>query len=134
MTKRKPSAFFYHLGIVTFEEGQFYVYDLNSDNKNDQKGNLARNTLTDYMRNKNLIGIYDTGATTGRIKSVAKMCWKGKYDKNYFNCQQFIDDITGKEIRSDLFSYYSPMFIGMGIIGLITILATINYFTPKQKL
>jgi hypothetical protein len=124
---------FVHLGIVAVEDGVFVVYDLHPDNKNNKMGGLDKRPLDEYLKGKNLIGIYHTGATTGRIQAVAKKCWSGKYNTYHFNCQQFIDYVTYKQVSSDVYSYYSGMILALaGVAGLLVVGGTI-YFLSKTK-
>lgn len=112
---------FAHLGIVAVEDGEKVVYDLHPDNKNSEMGSLDKRNFKDYMVGKKLVGIYHTGASTDRIQAVAQKCWKGKYKTWHFNCQQFIDDVTHKEIRSDLYSYYTVIIIMLAVAGVAII-------------
>jgi hypothetical protein len=112
---------FAHLSIVAVEEGEKVVYDLHPDNKNNEMGSLDKRPFKDYMVGKTLVGIYHTGASTERIQAVANKCWKGKYETWHFNCQRFIDDITHKELRSDLYSYYSIIILALSVTGVIII-------------
>lgn len=131
VTRRNPGNDFFmdkvlkfvHLSIVAIEHGEKVVYDLHPDNKNNESGSLDKRNFKDYMVGKKLIGIYHTGASTERIQSVAQKCWKGKYKTWHFNCQQFIDDVTHKEFRSDMYSYY--MVIVLAAAGMIMLGGTI---------
>jgi hypothetical protein len=124
---------FVHLGIVAVENGEFIVYDLHPDNKNNENGSLDKKPLGEYLKGRNLIGIYHTGATTGRIQAVAKKCWKGKYNTYYFHCQQFIDYVTHKQISSDVYSYYSGLVLAMGgVLGLIAVGGAIYLLSGKE--
>ena len=86
--------------------------------------------LDDYMKGRELIGIYPTDASSERIREVAKRCWGGRYEKYYFNCQKFIDDITMKQFSSDLYSYYSGIILGT--LG-ITAFAGVLYLALRKK-
>lgn len=129
VTKRNPKTLplqerimiVVHLGIIAIENGEKVVYDLHPDNKNDENGSLDKRKFKDYMVSKKLIGIYHTGASTERIQAVAQKCWKGKYKTWHFNCQQFIDDLTHKEIRSDLYSYYTVIILLLAVTGVAII-------------
>jgi hypothetical protein len=113
---------FVHLGIVSVEDGEFMVYDLHPDNKNGNKGSLEKKPIDEYLKGRNLIGIYHTGATTTRIQAVANRCWSIKYDSYHFNCQKFIDMVTHKEISSDVYNYYSGKILMLaGLAGLIVV-------------
>jgi hypothetical protein len=133
MTRRNPKDGFFmdrvlkfvHLAIAVIENGETYIFDLHPDNKNNEYGSLQKRSLKDYMVGKKLVGIYHTGASTERIQAVANKCWKGKYKTWHFNCQQFIDDVTHKEIRSDLYSYYTVIIILLAVAGVAIIGGTI---------
>ena len=116
---------FVHLGIVAIEGGEKVVFDLHPDNKNNGNGNLEKRKFKDYMVDKKLIGTYHTGTSTERIQAVAKKCWKGKYKTGYFDCQGFIDDVTHKEFRSDLHSYYAIIILTLAVMGVALIGGTI---------
>lgn len=129
MTRRSPASDVFmdkiikmvHLGIVAIEGGEKVVYDLHPDNKNNKNGSLERRAFKDYMVGRKLVGIHHTGASTGRIQAVAQKCWKGKYKTWHFDCQRFIDDVTHKEFRSDLYSYYAiPILASAAGIVLIS--------------
>lgn len=138
MTRRDPASDifmdkilkFIHMGIVAVENGELIVYDLHPDNKNSINGCLDKRKFDDYMKGKKLIGIHHTGATSHRIKSVADRCWAGKYDKYSFNCQRFIDEVTMKEFRSDIYSYYSTTILALS--GAIALTGFI-YLVTRQK-
>ena len=121
-----------HLGIVAIENGEKIVYDWHPDNKNDKMGSLDKRNFKDYMAEKKLIGIHHTGASTERIQAVANKCWKGKYKTWHFNCQQFIDDVTHKEFRSDLYSYYTIIIL-LVVAGIIIIGGTIYVLASSNK-
>ena len=121
---------FVHMGIVAVEDGSLVVYDLHPDNRNNKNGNLDVKKLDDYMKGRELIGIYPTDASSERIREVAKRCWGGRYEKYYFNCQKFIDDITMKQFSSDLYSYYSGIILGT--LG-ITAFAGVLYLALRKK-
>ena len=101
-----------HMGITAVENGELVVYDLHPENQNNSSGNLDKKSVDEYMRGKKLVGIYHTNASSDRIRDVAGQCWRGKYEKYYFNCQKFIDEITMKQFSSDLYSYYSGIILG----------------------
>jgi len=140
VTKRKPETLpfleriirYVHLGMVAIEDGEFVVYDLHPENKNENKGSLIKRKLNDYLKDKDLIGVYDTGTSTGRIQAVAKKCWSGKYNNYHFNCQKFIDYVTHKELSSDLYSYYAGMIIMLAVSGIIILGGTI-YVLANNK-
>jgi hypothetical protein len=120
---------FVHMGIVAEENGQLVIYDLHPDNRNNVNGNLDKKSVDDYMKGRRLIGIYPTDATTPRIQQVAARCWRLSYEKYYFNCQKFIDDITLKQFSSDLYSYYSGIILGTAGLA---ILGTTLYLALKD--
>lgn len=143
VTRRSPANDFFmdkvlkfvHLGIVAIENGEFVVYDLHPDNKNNKKGALDKKPLDEYLKGRNLIGIYHTEATTSRIQAVAKKCWSGKYDTYHFNCQQFIDYVTHKQVSSDVYSYYSGMILMLsGVAGLILIGGALYLLSNNKKI
>lgn len=139
ITRRNPAQDFWmdkvlkfvHMGIVAKENGELVVYDLHPDNKNSKNGNLDKKKLDDYMNGRELAGIYHTGASSERIKEVAERCWNNKYEKYYFNCQKFIDDITMKQFSSDLYSYYSGIILGT--VGVAVLGATLYFALRKAK-
>lgn len=142
VTRRNPADDFFmdrilkfvHLGIVAVEDGEFIVYDLHPDNKNNAQGSLDKRPIDEYLKGRNLIGIYHTGATTARIQAVAKKCWKGKYDSYHFNCQQFIDYVTHKEISSDVYNYFSGKILMIaGVAGLALIGGAIYFLSGDGK-
>lgn len=142
VTRRSPASDifmdkilkFVHLGIVSVEDGEFIVYDLHPDNKNGNKGSLDKKPIDEYLKERNLIGIYHTGATSARIQAVAKRCWNVKYDSYYFNCQKFIDFVTHKEISSDVYNYYSgKILILAGLVGLVVVGGIIYATDGKGK-
>lgn len=112
---------FAHLGIVAIEDGEKVVYDLHPDNKNDKMGNLDRRKFKDYMVGKKLIGTHHTGTSTARIQAVSQKCWKYKYKTWHFDCQRFVDDVTHKEFRSDLYSYYAIIILTLAVAGVVII-------------
>ena len=81
---------FVHMGIVAVEDGSLVVYDLHPENQNNSSGNLDKKSVDEYMRGKKLVGIYHTNASSARIRDVASQCWRGKYEKYYFNFHHFI--------------------------------------------
>jgi len=133
VTRRNPANDFFtdkvlkftHMGIVAIENGEKVVYDIHPDNKNNLNGNLDKRSFKDYMVGRNLIGIHHTGSSTARIQAVAQKCWKIKYKTWHFNCQQFIDDVTHKEFRSDMVSYYAILILSLSLIGFVLIGGTI---------
>jgi hypothetical protein len=139
MTRRDPATDifmdnflkFIHMGIVAVEGGEFVVYDLHPDNKNGANGCLDKKKFDDYMKGKKLIGIHHTGATSKRIQSVADRCWAGKYDKYSFNCQRFIDEVTMKEFRSDIYSYYSTTILAT--VGMLALTTGIIYLATRKN-
>lgn len=142
VTKRKPETLpfheryirYVHLGIAALDENNEYiVYDLHPEHLNDAGGNLEKRTVLEYMKDKDLIGTYHTNASSERIKAVADKCWGDKYNNYHFNCQKFIDDITLKEIRSDLYSYYSGIFITLAALGIIVIGGAIYMLASGTK-
>ena len=115
ITVQKVITPWHHFGIVAIENGDFYVYDLHPNNRNSKTGNVKKSLLCDYMRDKRLVGIKHTAASTERIQGVAKLIWNGKYNASELNCQKFIDYVTDEDLRSDLFSYYVGLY-GVGIV------------------
>ena len=125
----RKGSIYTHLAIAGIENEEIVIYDLHPENRNHHGGNIKCVSYEEYMKFKGgrkLIGIYHTGASTERIKAVAEKCWKGKYNDYYFNCQQFINDITYNEFRSDLYSYYSVMFLAGAITGTVILGIAIN--------
>jgi len=145
VTKRKPETLpfqerfirYAHLGIAALDENNEYiVYDLHPENKNSHGGNLEKRKVVDYMKDKDLIGTYHTNASSERIKAIADKCWGDQYNNYHFNCQKFIDDITLKEIRSDLYSYYSGIILPLAALGVIIvggIIYSLASGTKKQQ-
>jgi len=108
---------FVHLGIVSIEGGRQYVYDLHPENSNEKRGNLSKKPIEDYMKDKKLIGIYHTGASTSRIREVSKRCWAEQYSNYSFNCQRFINEVTYGKFNSDLYSYYAGIIIPVALVA-----------------
>jgi len=121
-----PLSAFFHAGIVSVENGEAYVYHNTPDVINAAGGNVLKEKLETYLRNKKIVEIYDSCVGAEQIRERIKKIESRRWNWLNFNCEHFIWEMTGQRIKRNALHPGEKIAISLLIIS--TIFLIINSF------
>lgn len=111
-----------HAGIIFYEDGKYYVYDNDPDNPiNEFGGSVKKSSLEDYIKVNEVIEFYETGMTSDAIKEKAKPYFSKRFSWTSFNCEDFIEKVTGEKIKRKSMHPIQQIGVGFGVSSLLLI-------------
>lgn len=111
--------FCYHVGIVYDDGIKKLVYHNLPDYKNKYGGNVICSTYDEFIEGRVLKSVRSSNATNEDILRVARKCKKEPYDGMFFNCEDFVLEITDGKRRSDVRDVYKIVLLSAAILILL---------------
>lgn len=116
----------YHYGIVVKNESSFVIYHNDPFTFNRKGGNIIKENVEDWIKNKEIVCVINTNLTEIDIELKVKNSINEKYHFFNNNCEHFIDGIRNQIV-------YSPQVIGWTIAVASMVLAYTIIKNKKKK-
>lgn len=92
--KSEKLPIIYHYGIVIKDDVEFSILHNDPDKINKSGGNIIKETLKDWIKNKEIVEVSSTNANKDEIYAIAENLKKLKYDLIHFNCEHFVNFVN----------------------------------------
>jgi len=112
-------ALCYHLGIVYFDGKKLLVYHNDPANKNRYGGTVVAEPYHKFMEGRITQRIIRTNAKNEQIIKIAKKCKIEKWDSLFFNCEDFVLEISEGHRRSNLRDVWKLIALGAATLLLL---------------
>jgi hypothetical protein len=109
----------YHVGIVYDDGKNKFIYHNTPDLLNKYGGNVVATSYDKFMEGRVLKQIRRSNVSNEEILKVARKCATEQYDSMFFNCEDFILEITDGKRRSDVRDAYKIVFLTAVILFLL---------------
>jgi hypothetical protein len=110
------NVFCYHIGIVYDDGKKKLIYHLMPDLVNRYGGNVIATSYEDFMKGRVPKQVRSTNAKNEDILRVARKCKSEPYDGVFFNCEDFVLEITDGRRRSDVRDAYKIVLLTATIL------------------
>lgn len=109
----------YHYGIVIAEDDKLAVYHNTPDFLNRNGGNIVKEPLDIWLKDRDIISIEPTGLSSDEIHGIVKTMHTEKYDFLNFNCEHFTNYIKSKKRISPQVAQWAIIIASASIAYLI---------------
>ena len=113
------NMFCYHIGIVYDDGKKKVVYHCMPDLVNKYGGNVIASSYEEFIKGRILKKVRSSNAKNEDIIRVARKCKSEPYDGVFFNCEDFILEITDGKRRSDVRDAYKVILLSAAILLLL---------------
>lgn len=118
-TNCTDNVFCYHMGIVYNDGKKKTIYHCMPDLLNRFGGNVISSSYQEFMKGRILKEVRGTNAKNEDILRIARKCKSEPYDGVFFNCEDFVLEITNGKRRSDVRDAYKIILLTAAILLLI---------------
>ena len=109
----------YHVGIVCEINGVKKIFHNDPKIKNRWGGSVCSEFWDDFMKGSHVLKVVKTNTTKERILEVSRNHKRESWDELFFNCEDFILEITEGHRRSNQRDGYKVALLGLTILFLI---------------